>query len=177
MTEFNSDGNVLWAGTESVFEVQPEGHSPVVASDGTATVLRYRDGGPGMDWHGSIESYSPIGTLDWSFALAKREHAVTSQVLDANGILYFGTSAMRVFALDARTGTFQWEVTLPSDGPMYPGVLGLTPAGSLIASTTRELFSIYAGSPMASSPWPRFRGENASDSCPSPGNSAPSPSP
>ncbi len=177
MTEFNSGGSVLWSDSESVFDVLPEGHSPVVASDGTATVLRYRDGGSSTEWHGSIENYSPNGDLDWTFALAQGEHAVTSQVLDANGILYFGTSLMRIFAIDAHTGAFLWQTTLPSQGPMYPGVLALTPAGSLIASTTRELFSIYAGAPLASSPWPRFRGENANDSCPLPGSSGPSPSP
>jgi outer membrane protein assembly factor BamB len=177
LTEFNSDGNVLWTNTQPPIVEGSTGHSPVVAADGTASVELFfanPDGGAG---HGVIQNYDGNGNLPWSFTLSENESPVTSAVLDSNDILYFGTSMMRIFAIDAHTGAFLWEITLPSYGPMYPGVLALSPAGSLIASTTRELFSIYTGAPMASSPWPRFRGENANDSCPLPSTAAPSPSP
>jgi outer membrane protein assembly factor BamB len=147
----------------------------VVAPDGTASVERNRDGGG--DWHGTIEDYGTDGGLEWSFSMSSGEVAYSSHTLDTNGTIYFATNMQRLFAIDSSTGSLLWQTDLPTLGPMYQGVLALTPAGSLIASASRELFSIYAGAPLATSPWPRFRGTNANASCPSPSSASPSSSP
>ena len=107
--------------------------------------------------------------------MASGEFPESSHLLDAQGLVYLVTSAFRLVALDAASGAVAWQIRLPTEGPIYNGVLALTPAGSLVASARRELFGVYAGSPLASSPWPRFRGGNDNRSCPSPTPGPPSP--
>ncbi|MHB8420846.1 MAG: outer membrane protein assembly factor BamB family protein [Myxococcales bacterium] len=176
MTAFDANGHTLWSDTEPASVVVPTGHSPVVEVDGTQIVARRRldpDGGG----HGTLETYAPDGGAGWSFALPDGEFPVSSHVLDAQGNVYFATTQQRLVALSGQGGLL-WQLALPTEGPIYQGVLALTPAGSLIVPARRELFSVYAGQPMSSSPWPRFRGDNQNRSCPGPqatGPSSPSP--
>ncbi len=174
LTAFDSRGSVVWSHVEPASAVQPSGHSPVVAPDGSLTLPRFR-----MDsqttGHGVVESYSPTGSELWSWPMASGEFPESSHLLDAQGLVYLVTSAFRLVALDAASGAVAWQIRLPTEGPIYNGVLALTPAGSLVASARRELFGVYAGSPLASSPWPRFRGGNDNRSCPSPTPGPPSP--
>ncbi len=177
MTAFDSNGRVVWSDTQSADLVLANGHSPVVEPDGTELVACQRFYGDGGGY-GSIESYAAGGAAGWKFALGDDEWPQSSEVLDGQGTLYFASTARRLVALNGTTGSQEWQLDLPSEGPMYPGVLALTPASSLIVSARRELFSVYAGAQMSASPWPRFRGDNLNRSCPAPqgpGGSPPSP--
>ncbi|MHB1846917.1 MAG: outer membrane protein assembly factor BamB family protein, partial [Deltaproteobacteria bacterium] len=118
--------------------------------------------------HGVVEAYSAGGSQLWSYPFAPQEWPESSHVHDAQGLVYVVTSALRLVALDGTSGALAWQKPLPTLGPIYNGVLALTPAGSLVASARRELFGIYAGAGLAQSPWPRFRGENDNRSCPGP---------
>ncbi|HUB06523.1 MAG TPA: PQQ-binding-like beta-propeller repeat protein [Myxococcales bacterium] len=177
MTAFDSNGAVQWSDTEPATVVVPTGHSPIVEVDGTEVVTRERDGG--SSWYGTIESYAAGGAPGWTFPLPAGEFPVSSHVLDTQGDIYFATNRERLVALDGTAGKLTWQMDLPTQGPMYMGVMALTPASSLVVSARRELFSVYAGAPMASSPWPRFRGDNQNRSCPLPsapgGGGSPSP--
>ena len=178
LTAFDSQGRIAWAHTEPSTAVLPTGHSPVVTADGAITLMRFRldPNGSGAG-HGVVEAYGADGSPGWSYALGAGEWPMSSHVLDSQGLLYFVTSERHVAALDAASGGLAWQIALPTAGPIYNGVLALTPAGSLIASARRELFAIYAGAGLAKSPWPRFRGGNDNRSAPPPPSSTPPPAP
>ncbi len=169
LTAFDAQGRTIWSHVEPASAVQPTGHSPIVAQDGTVSLarIRYDPSDGGVAYHGVIEAYTAGGAPLWTYALPEGEAPQSSHVLDQNGRIYFATTAKRVIALDGRSGTLLWQTPLPTDGDVWNGVLALTPAGSLVVSTRRELFAVYGGAPLASSPWPRFRGGNDNRSSPS----------
>jgi outer membrane protein assembly factor BamB len=159
MMAFDSEGNLKWSlGTLS----GPTGHSPVVAMDGTTSVLQSIGG------VGQVSAYTEEGSLLWSFVLPNQEIPRSSHVLDSAGRLYLVGDHRNLFALDGTSGRLLWTTPLAPGLTIQQGVLGLTPAGSLIVSAVEQLTGVYAGAPMAASPWPRFRGDNRNRSCPTP---------
>jgi outer membrane protein assembly factor BamB len=173
---FDSSGNLVWS--HGVVDPNDDAaHSPVVASDGTTSVLQEVAG------VGSLVAFKGSdGTPLWNFPLPNNEAVGTSHVLDSAGRLYFLGGDMVMIGYDRYTINSVLYVMNDADGqvllssPLDPalkisvGVLGLTPAGSLIASARQQLTGIFAGAPMAASPWPRFRGDNRNRSCPTPAN-------
>jgi outer membrane protein assembly factor BamB len=156
---FDSSGKLLWShGVMS----DPSGHSPTVDVDGTTSVLQSIGGSS------ELAAFGEDGTPRWTFDLPNGERPRSSHVLDSASRIYFVGDQGTLFAVDGHTGQRVWSVSLDPGLTIQQGVLGLTPAGSLIASAVEQLTGVYAGAPMAASPWPRFRGDNRNRSCPTP---------
>ncbi len=165
LTAFDSNGRVVWSLDDP--NVESNGHSPVVSTDGHLSILRHPVGGGDSE----LDNFDPLGNLIWSApagALPDGEQQ-SSLVLDRQGLLYFVTEN-QMHAIFESNGTESWSIPLPTAAPAYLGVLSLTPEGSLLCSVSERLMSIYSGSPMANAPWPRFRGDNSNSSSPAPGS-------
>jgi outer membrane protein assembly factor BamB len=174
---FDSRGTLVWSQGFSPFGTNAA-HSPVVATDGTTSVFEGTGGGTSS----LIAFKGDDGTSRWSFDIPNAGQPATSHVLDAAGRVYFlGGDAANdgienytinsiLYGLDDTDGRLLLNVPLDPQLKISVGVLGLTPAGSLIVSARQQLTGIFTGAPMAASPWPRFRGDNRNRSCPQPAN-------
>jgi hypothetical protein len=170
LTAFDSQGKAVWSLNDP--KMESNGHSPVVASDDHLSILRHTVDGSSVS---ELDNFDPVGNLVWSHSAgayyAPHAEHESSVVLDQQGILYF-VERNQLQAVYEKDGTPAFTTTLPTAAPAYQGVLSLTPAGSLIASVSERLVGVFAGSPMSSAPWPRFRGDNANRSSPPPGSGA-----
>jgi hypothetical protein len=163
LTAFDNQGKEVWSLNDP--NMESNGHSPVVASDDHLSILRHSTASNGMS---ELDNFDPLGNLKWSYPVGLyMAFEESSVVLDQQGILYFIEGNV-MHAVNESDGSRVFVLTLPTQAPAYDGVLGLTPAGSLVASVSERLIAVFGGNPMSNAPWPRFRGDNSNRSSPPP---------
>ena len=120
--------------------------SPAVAPDGTIYIGAESDGG-------KLLAVKPDGTKKWECLLDGLPRS--SPLVGSDGVVYIGTNAGTVYAVDA-AGVVTWTYRTLAEVRSSPV---LAPDGTLyVGSYDWNLYAISASGSLAASPWPMFRG-------------------
>src|SRR5581483_6251535 len=63
------------------------------------------------------------GQLKWEFRIDNPNEWIWSDPTTRNGVIYFGTLAGRVYALDAASGTAKWAQPFTAGGQIHSAVV------------------------------------------------------
>jgi outer membrane protein assembly factor BamB len=120
--------------------------SPTIAADGTVFVA------PGDT---SLHAINPDGSLKWCFRTEEQFGGQTA--IAADGTVYFG-SAGRLYAINA-DGSLRWH--RQTGNGVYSSGAAIAADGTVyVGSTDNCVYAIGGSSPLADSPWPKFRHDN-----------------
>lgn len=127
-----ADGQVKWSVASN-----GDAYAPVVGKDGS--VYFVDKGGK------SLYAVSAEGVLKWKF---NGGSALTYcfPVLDEKGLIYFGTSAGMIYAIDSATGTEAWKMETDATGDNAKIMAGMT------VGPDKKLYVSYIGGNMTAIP-------------------------
>lgn len=113
---------------------------PAIGGDGTLYV---------GDWAGNFYAIDPAGIEKWRFQA--ETPVVSTPALAMDGSIYFGTRT-KYYAMNF-DGSIRWTL---NGGGSWIHSPAITPDGIIYmtAMDQSKLFAVYAGSPLADSPWP-----------------------
>lgn len=134
-----ADGSAKWTVSAS-----GDAYAPIVGSDHTVYFVD-KDGK-------SLYAVDADGNLKWSFD-GKAKLTYCYPALDDKGIVYFGTSAGRIYAVDTATGEEAWHLDTSASGTNKQIMAGVTIANEKLyvgyIGGNMVAIPIYAGSETA----------------------------
>jgi len=147
----NPDGSLRWR-----FQSGGTASSPAIGTDGTL----YVGGCDVSDGNGYLYAIYPDGTLKWKFLDPTFYQCISSSpAIDSDGNIYYGASGY-IYAVRP-DGTLKWWVNT-SGASSTPSSPAIAADGTLyIGDGNGTIYAVQgANSGLASSPWPKFRGNN-----------------